>query len=87
MVSFVGAVGTLMAESGLAEILASVFGGVGKMLIGKKFPMNMRATCMRMVAEELFRDIVRQSNLMSHDCTGRTGNQKSNCKDVGRCLH
>ena len=41
--SFVGAVGTLMTDSGLAEVLASTFAGVGKMLTGKKFPMNMRA--------------------------------------------
>ena len=34
-----GSIGTLMAETGLVE---SVFGGVEKMLTGKKFPMNMR---------------------------------------------
>ena len=37
-----GFVGSLMAETGLAQILESVFGGVEKMLTGKKFPMNMR---------------------------------------------
>ena len=41
--SFVGSVGTLMAESGLAEVMSAVFGGVPKMLSGKKFPQNMRA--------------------------------------------
>ena len=35
------------------------------MLTGKKFPMNMRA--MRMVAEELLRDIVEQGQLKCHD--------------------
>ncbi|KAJ8018705.1 hypothetical protein HOLleu_43161 [Holothuria leucospilota] len=65
LMSYVGAVGTLMAESGLAEILASAFGGVGKMLTGKKFPMNMRA--MRMLVEELLRDIVGQGQLKCHD--------------------
>jgi len=43
LMSFVDAIGTLMAETGLSEILKSVFGGVEKMLTGKKFPMNMRA--------------------------------------------
>lgn len=65
LMSFVGAIGTLMAESGFADILSSTFGGVYKMLSGKKFPMNMRA--MRMVAEELLRDIVGQSQMKCHD--------------------
>ncbi len=43
LMSFVGAIGTLMVETGLAQILESVFGGVQKMLTGKKFPMNVRA--------------------------------------------
>ena len=30
LMSFVGAIGTLMAETGLAQILESVFGGVEK---------------------------------------------------------
>ena len=41
--SFIGSVGSLMAESGLSEILDSTFGGVAKMLNEKKFPQNMRA--------------------------------------------
>ena len=36
LMSFNGAVGTLMAGSGLAEILEAVFGGFGKMLSGKR---------------------------------------------------
>ena len=42
LVSFAGAVGSLMAESGLSDILSEVFGGVPKMLSGKKFPQNVR---------------------------------------------
>ena len=38
LMSFVGAIGTLMAKSGLSDILTEVFGGVQKMLSGKKFP-------------------------------------------------
>ena len=65
LMSFVGAIGTLMEESGLAQILGSVFGGIEKMLIGKKFPMNMRA--MRMMAEELFRDVICNYQLKDHN--------------------
>ena len=36
LMSFVGAIGTLMTETGLAQILETVFGGVAKMLTGKK---------------------------------------------------
>jgi hypothetical protein len=37
-----------MAKTGLAYVLSAVFGGVAKMLTGKKFPQNVRA--MRLVA-------------------------------------
>ena len=53
--SFIGTVGNLMTETGLADIMSSVFGGVQKMLIGKKFPMCMRA--LRMVVEVLLEPI------------------------------
>ncbi len=43
LMSFIGSVGNLMTETGLADILSSAFGGVHKMLIGKNFPMCMRA--------------------------------------------
>ena len=56
LMSFVGAVGTLMSNSGLTEIMQTTFGGVPKMLSGKKFPENVRA--LRMVVEELLRSIV-----------------------------
>jgi len=51
LMSFIGAIGTLMNNTGLAEIMQTAFGGVPKMLCGKKFPQNMRA--MRMVVEEV----------------------------------
>ena len=34
--SFIGSIGSLMAESGLYELLDSTFAGVQKMMIGKK---------------------------------------------------
>ena len=54
--SFIGAVGTLMGNTGLREIMQTAFGGVPKMLTGKKFPQNMRA--LRMVVEELLSSII-----------------------------
>jgi len=43
MMSFVGAVGTLMQGSELEDILKSTFAGVRKLLSGNKFPQNVRA--------------------------------------------
>ena len=54
--SFIGSICSLMAESGLYELLASWFAGVQKMMTRKKFPQNMRA--LRIVAEELLRPIL-----------------------------
>ena len=56
LMSFVGSIGTLMANSGLSEILESTFGGVNKMLTGKKYPQNVRA--LRMLAEEVLRPLI-----------------------------
>ena len=53
LMNFVGCVGTLMANTGLEEIMASAFGGVSHMLSGKKFPQNVRA--LRIVAEEVLK--------------------------------
>ena len=55
LMSFVGAVGTLMAGSGLDVVLNSSFAGVKRMLSGHKFPQNVRA--LRLVAEEIMRDV------------------------------
>ena len=55
LMSFVGCVGTLMAGSGLEEILQSTFAGVPKLLSGKKYPQNVRA--LRLVVEELLHPI------------------------------
>lgn len=41
LMSYIGAVGNLMRETGLADIMSSAFAGVHQMLIGKKFPMCM----------------------------------------------
>ena len=57
--SLIGCIGTLMAESGLEQIMASTFAAVKKMLLGGKFPQNLRA--LRMVVEELLRDTVEEN--------------------------
>ena len=43
LMSFIGPIGTLMADTGLSDIMSSVFGVESKMLTGKKFPQNVRA--------------------------------------------
>ena len=63
MMSYIGSVGALMSSSGLEEILSSSFGGVAKMLSGKKFPQNYRA--LRILAEELLCKLT--CNLISYD--------------------
>ena len=41
--NFVGSVGTLMANSGVEEILQKRFAGVQKLLVGKNYPSNVCA--------------------------------------------
>lgn len=40
--SFNGAKGNLMVVTVLVDVMSLVFGGVDKMLLGKKFPVCMR---------------------------------------------
>jgi hypothetical protein len=54
LMSFIGSVGYLMANTGLETILQSAFAGVPKLLSGKKFPQNFRA--LRLTVEELLRN-------------------------------
>ena len=56
LMSFSGAVGYLIAGSGIEEVLSVTFSGVAKMLSGKKYPHNVRA--LRLLVEELLRPIV-----------------------------
>ena len=55
LMNYVGAIGNLMAGSGLEEVLSAAFSGVAKMLSGKKFPQNVRA--LRLLVEEILRPI------------------------------
>ena len=63
--SFTGSVGALMAGSGLKEILSSAFAVWDKMLLGKKFPMNLRA--FRFVAIDLLRGKCRRNGFILWD--------------------
>ncbi|KAJ4944771.1 hypothetical protein JOQ06_013311 [Pogonophryne albipinna] len=65
LMSFNGAIGSLMAESGLSSVLSEVFGGVAKMLNGKKFPQNVRA--LRMMAEEVLRSVIMDGHFQKAD--------------------
>ena len=56
LMSFVGSVGKLMKNSGLDLLMKSAFAGVEKMLLGKKYPMNVRA--LRIVVIELLRSLI-----------------------------
>ena len=59
LMSFAGAIGKLMKNSGLDTWMSSAFAGVDKMLVGKKFPMNIRA--LRICAIELLRCLIETS--------------------------
>ena len=56
LMSFIGSIGSLMADTGIVELLNASFGGVLKMLSGKKFPENVRA--LRILTEEVLRPIL-----------------------------
>ena len=60
LMDFVSCIGTLMADSGLSNILCGTFGSVDKMLQGKKY-QNIRA--LRLLTEELLRPIVENKEL------------------------
>ena len=65
LMSFVRAIGTPIAGSGLEEILKSTFAGVPKMLTGKKFPQNVRA--LRIVLGEILRPVFAAQDILTID--------------------
>ena len=56
LMSFVECIGTLMANTGLSDLLKSAFGGVEKMLSGKNFLQVPIA--LRICVEEILRSIM-----------------------------
>ena len=65
LMSYCGCIGTLMADTGIEEILSASFGGVLRMLSGKKFPQNVRA--LRLLVEELLRPLFRNHDFRQMD--------------------
>ncbi len=41
LMSFIGSIGSIMANSGLEDVLKAGFGGVSRMLSGKMYPQNL----------------------------------------------
>ena len=62
LMSYVGCIGSLMAGSGIVELLSEAFGGVLKMLTGKEYPDNVRAQ--RMLVEEIIRPFFQTQNML-----------------------
>ena len=60
LMSYVGAVGVLMAGSRLEEVMKAAFGGAMKMLTGKNFPQN--TTALRIVVEKVLHEILCEVN-------------------------
>ena len=60
LMDFVGCVGTLMADSGLKDIMSTTFGSFDKMLQSKTYPQNIRA--LRLLTEELLRPVFEKEN-------------------------
>ncbi len=65
LMSFVGAIGSLMTESRLSCALSEVFGRVAKMLNGKKFPQNVHA--LWMMAEEVMQSVITDGHFQKAD--------------------
>jgi hypothetical protein len=88
--SYIGSIGILMADTGLQEVLDSTFGGLLKMLNGKKFPENVRA--LRIVVEEVLRPVFQKETLTCMDDlqeVHRAVAQLNFAKQclMGHCLH
>ena len=61
LISFVGCIGTPMTNTGLSDLLKAAFGGVDKMLQGKKFPRN---TCaLQICAEKVLRETLQNDSV------------------------
>ena len=48
LMSYIGSTGVFMAGTGMKKISEKAFGGVSKMLTGKKFPQNLKPLPMLM---------------------------------------
>ena len=62
--SHIGSISVLITGTGVNEILDKAFGGIPKMLTGKRYLQNLRAS--RMLMEELSRPLSKDGNITSH---------------------
>ena len=65
LMNYIGCIGSLMADTGMQEVLEKVFGSVLKVLTGKKCPQCARA--LRLLVEELLHPILRDERMDFHD--------------------
>lgn len=62
--SHIGSISVLITGTGVNEILDKAFGGIPKMLTGKRYLQNLRA--LRMLMVELSRPLSKDGNITSH---------------------
>ncbi len=60
--NIIGCIGSLAADSGCVEVLQAAFGGVAKMLSGKKYPQNFLALVL--LSEEILRPIISSDTVL-----------------------
>lgn len=82
LMSYIGCIGTLMAGSGIVEVLSEAFAGVSKMLTGKKYPDNVRA--LRMLVEELLRPFFMTQNMLCMDELQHALNDAASCSRTAK---
>ena len=63
--SYIGSIGSLIAGTGMQEVLEKVFGSVIKLLSGKIYPQCVRA--LRLLIKELLRPILQDERINSHN--------------------
>ena len=70
----------MFVDSGLEEVMKAAFGGVAHMLVGEKFPQNLRA--LRLVTEEVLRPTIGQLNTPDElmNCLEEKATQSSTAK-------
>jgi hypothetical protein len=85
LMSYVGCIGTLMTGSGTEEVLSSTFGGVPKVLSGKKFHGNVHA--LRILVDGLLRSVFTQLKLNKvKPCTASMARERRTSKLWIICL-
>ena len=65
LMSFVGCIGTLLANTGLSDLIKPAFAGVEKILSGKNISQNTRV--LRICAEEILRSIMHDKSVSNFD--------------------